>query len=181
MNSRIFALITLVLKTLPANAQDTTRTAEPDLDTMTSGPSFAFTGREDPQLLALVFRRTYELAERPNGTTIVCLGLGRRNTVNAPAPVVQALLSNDMSARPHSACTIAPGFRHFKVTESSTGKLAFLIHITSIAHKRSEEHTSELQSRLHLVCRLLLEKKKKQTTHELHSHHIDRRQDTLFC
>src|SRR5687768_18271860 len=28
-------------------------------------------------------------------------------------------------------------------------------------HRRSEEHTSELQSRLHLVCRLLLEKKKK--------------------
>src|SRR2546422_7517936 len=28
------------------------------------------------------------------------------------------------------------------------------------AHDRSEEHTSELQSRLHLVCRLLLEKKK---------------------
>src|SRR2546422_4676173 len=28
---------------------------------------------------------------------------------------------------------------------------------------RSEEHTSELQSRLHLVCRLLLEKKKKPT------------------
>src|SRR2546422_7953489 len=27
---------------------------------------------------------------------------------------------------------------------------------------RSEEHTSELQSRLHLVCRLLLEKKKRQ-------------------
>src|SRR5437899_12088538 len=29
---------------------------------------------------------------------------------------------------------------------------------------RSEEHTSELQSLRHLVCRLLLEKKKKQTT-----------------
>src|SRR2546422_2696385 len=29
--------------------------------------------------------------------------------------------------------------------------------------RRSEEHTSELQSRLHLVCRLLLEKKKKTT------------------
>src|SRR5687768_18247581 len=29
-----------------------------------------------------------------------------------------------------------------------------------IFHGRSEEHTSELQSRLHLVCRLLLEKKK---------------------
>src|SRR2546422_5965085 len=31
------------------------------------------------------------------------------------------------------------------------------------AATRSEEHTSELQSRLHLVCRLLLEKKKKHT------------------
>src|SRR2546422_3447111 len=30
-----------------------------------------------------------------------------------------------------------------------------------VALNRSEEHTSELQSRLHLVCRLLLEKKKK--------------------
>src|SRR2546422_7747951 len=29
------------------------------------------------------------------------------------------------------------------------------------SNRRSEEHTSELQSRLHLVCRLLLEKKKK--------------------
>src|SRR2546429_3283935 len=35
---------------------------------------------------------------------------------------------------------------------------------------RSEEHTSELQSRLHLVCRLLLEKKKKNRQY-LH-HHI---------
>src|SRR2546422_5376758 len=31
------------------------------------------------------------------------------------------------------------------------------------AYLRSEEHTSELQSRLHLVCRLLLEKKKNKT------------------
>src|SRR5690348_17833391 len=31
---------------------------------------------------------------------------------------------------------------------------------------RSEEHTSELQSPVHLVCRLLLEKKKKQNTKE---------------
>src|SRR2546422_1618779 len=30
-----------------------------------------------------------------------------------------------------------------------------------LAERRSEEHTSELQSRLHLVCRLLLEKKNK--------------------
>src|SRR3712207_7295311 len=35
--------------------------------------------------------------------------------------------------------------------------------LTSMAMARSEEHTSELQSRQYLVCRLLLEKKKKQT------------------
>src|SRR3712207_8150548 len=33
------------------------------------------------------------------------------------------------------------------------------------AHSRSEEHTSELQSRQYLVCRLLLEKKKKNIEH----------------
>src|SRR2546422_7784218 len=34
-------------------------------------------------------------------------------------------------------------------------------HVPGDGRGRSEEHTSELQSRLHLVCRLLLEKKKK--------------------
>src|SRR2546430_11945710 len=39
-------------------------------------------------------------------------------------------------------------------------------HIQLVAHaaNRSEEHTSELQSQSNLVCRLLLEKKKKMTT-----------------
>src|SRR2546422_2458837 len=37
--------------------------------------------------------------------------------------------------------------------------LAISVHCCRFV--RSEEHTSELQSRLHLVCRLLLEKKKK--------------------
>src|SRR2546422_8592432 len=40
--------------------------------------------------------------------------------------------------------------------------------------RRSEEHTSELQSRLHLVCRLLLEKKKK--THSVPQRRTDRAQ-----
>src|SRR2546422_4640490 len=37
--------------------------------------------------------------------------------------------------------------------------------------RRSEEHTSELQSRLHLVCRLLLEKKKTQN-HKRQTHNV---------
>src|SRR5690554_7178876 len=39
--------------------------------------------------------------------------------------------------------------------------LSLKIFLTALAIVRSEEHTSELQSRPHLVCRLLLEKKKK--------------------
>src|SRR2546422_7386284 len=38
-------------------------------------------------------------------------------------------------------------------------------HLFDLGECRSEEHTSELQSRLHLVCRLLLEKKKKNKLH----------------
>src|SRR5690625_6706361 len=38
---------------------------------------------------------------------------------------------------------------------------------TNDFQKRSEEHTSELQSRGHLVCRLLLEKKKKKQDHSI--------------
>src|SRR2546422_6197092 len=45
--------------------------------------------------------------------------------------------------------------------------------VPNATNHRSEEHTSELQSRLHLVCRLLLEKKKKkppssQTSNRIH-------------
>src|SRR5215510_16317821 len=40
---------------------------------------------------------------------------------------------------------------------------AFLSTSSSVSPRRSEEHTSELQSRGQLVCRLLLEKKKKRT------------------
>src|SRR5690349_23309916 len=39
--------------------------------------------------------------------------------------------------------------------------------------KRSEEHTSELQSRRDLVCRLLLEKKKKETKYNYKCRHRD--------
>src|SRR2546422_4977849 len=40
-------------------------------------------------------------------------------------------------------------------------KIEFSVRSHELPEQRSEEHTSELQSRLHLVCRLLLEKKKK--------------------
>src|SRR2546429_7067835 len=49
-----------------------------------------------------------------------------------------------------------------------------LEHPEPPARARSEEHTSELQSRLHLVCRLLLEKKKATPRYDviLYSHNV---------
>src|SRR5207237_2321011 len=45
-------------------------------------------------------------------------------------------------------------------------------HLRRLGQRRSEEHTSELQSHLNLVCRLLLEKKKKKTQkHRSHKDH----------
>src|SRR2546422_1997847 len=45
-----------------------------------------------------------------------------------------------------------------------------VLHYLNYQHlQRSEEHTSELQSRLHLVCRLLLEKKKSHRWHAINS------------
>src|SRR3989449_3317984 len=50
------------------------------------------------------------------------------------------------------------------VVENTTGAGGSIAvgRVARAAPDRSEEHTSELQSRLHLVCRLLLEKKKKE-------------------
>src|SRR2546422_2938725 len=48
------------------------------------------------------------------------------------------------------------------VHELEDGSGVRALQHTGRVGERSEEHTSELQSRLHLVCRLLLEKKKKE-------------------
>src|SRR5258708_23151154 len=56
-----------------------------------------------------------------------------------------------------------------RVQEFLSGDGAALVSVTSAA--RSEEHTSELQSPDHLVCRLLLEKKKKKKEHKITHEH----------
>src|SRR5947209_16970396 len=52
---------------------------------------------------------------------------------------------------------------------ASNGKAIGLVKGYGWAMSRSEEHTSELQSRQYLVCRLLLEKKKHDNKHCQHS------------
>src|SRR2546422_1215079 len=66
--------------------------------------------------------------------------------------------SSSMTSRPAPASF--PVVRAlWSAGSSTTGPRHVLIRIAP-GFIRSEEHTSELQSRLHLVCRLLLEKKK---------------------
>src|SRR2546429_7646082 len=53
-----------------------------------------------------------------------------------------------------------PGYAPDRLDQRARRPLKAVQHLFDEVLIRSEEHTSELQSRLHLVCRLLLEKKK---------------------
>src|SRR2546430_3278112 len=68
------------------------------------------------------------------------------------------------SGRCRSSARTAPCRRRFVNTPDNWGALKSPGFTTS-PDVRSEEHTSELQSQSNLVCRLLLEKKKKDSAH----------------
>src|SRR5438034_3589324 len=78
--------------------------------------------------------------------------------------LVNALVSSARSlklTRKNSSCGLAV----LKNCKAASRALPTLLDILPLKSKtRSEEHTSELQSHSDLVCRLLLEKKKKKTT-----------------
>src|SRR5687768_17876981 len=60
------------------------------------------------------------------------------------------------------------------LSETPRGTRAFSVAFSARSRSsRSEEHTSELQSRLQLVCRLLLEKKKKMTNYKIRMFLVD--------
>src|SRR5438045_6355694 len=65
-----------------------------------------------------------------------------------------------------AAAASAPGSRNARTSLMSPAPAALAARMTSalLVSTRSEEHTSELQSLRHLVCRLLLEKKKAHST-----------------
>src|SRR3712207_7620579 len=69
-------------------------------------------------------------------------------------PPIQTLLSYPLRKDGYEVVTAADGREALERFEERTPDLVVL-------DVRSEEHTSELQSRQYLVCRLLLEKKKK--------------------
>src|SRR2546422_6954084 len=79
----------------------------------------------------------------------------QRNPKKAILPRLEGLAHR----RPwrHSPVIVSKKLRHLAGVLLGAGALC--LPATLSAQGRSEEHTSELQSRLHLVCRLLLEKK----------------------
>src|SRR2546422_1113905 len=80
---------------------------------------------------------------------------GAPTCFGAPAGGTLARLAGTVAER---ARTRPAGSYTAQLLEAGVAKIAQKVG------ERSEEHTSELQSRLHLVCRLLLEKKKKKTS-----------------
>src|SRR2546429_7341672 len=96
-------------------------------------------------------------ANRPSATIEIPL--------ENPLPDYDLLQLEQPTPRDVDAVLVSQGFRD--LVDDARGVLMDLLahppyQASSPEHAnlRSEEHTSELQSRLHLVCRLLLEKKK---------------------
>src|SRR2546422_6878979 len=97
------------------------------------------------------------LNKSPDG---VVIGL-----VQSQLPVV--VTKADLAAQANKICALVTKARKGMPTMDLVVFPEYSLHGLSMdTNPRSEEHTSELQSRLHLVCRLLLEKKKNEKTDE---------------
>src|SRR5690625_5387016 len=85
----------------------------------------------------------------------------RRNTKSSKSRSNKKIFGTSIEERPESVET-REEFGHWEIDTVLGHKSKDQALLTLVERKtRSEEHTSELQSRGHLVCRLLLEKKKK--------------------
>src|SRR3712207_8633097 len=88
----------------------------------------------------------------PRSTLFPYTTLFRSHPVRGEAPVV--------AAEHEAGGNAGPALERERLLQRGVGL---------VAHVRSEEHTSELQSRQYLVCRLLLEKKKIMTPRSAYS------------
>src|SRR5690348_17473960 len=90
----------------------------------------------------------------PRSTLFPYTTLFRSSNVLSTSPVAGLIVAMGMG-------TVFPGWRSSELVAGEEQLVA--VRIQHLEHGRSEEHTSELQSPVHLVCRLLLEKKKYDT------------------
>src|SRR5207247_10876676 len=106
----------------------------------------SFSHKHSPHLPLHPFptRRSSDLSAHPRPLTVLT---PMRSPVNEPGPMETARPSRSRGVQRASART--------RSTAASRRS-----EWVTLMSRRSEEHTSELQSRVDLVCRLLLEKKK---------------------
>src|SRR2546429_3251657 len=90
-------------------------------------------------------------------------GLSRHNKTISAVRFRRRLEPHDAALRPSVKRYSWHGMQEWSRWEDKRSSLESAPMLDRALAQRSEEHTSELQSRLHLVCRLLLEKKKKIT------------------
>src|SRR2546429_674692 len=116
-------------------------------------------GRGDDTLLGLVNRRISEQASsvQIGKETRALTAYQRKVWQSLPAKASQVITAPTSAGKSflvlEHICRQAESSEHFTAV--------YLTPTRALLSERSEEHTSELQSRLHLVCRLLLEKKKR--------------------
>src|SRR3989449_8155400 len=89
-----------------------------------------------------------------------------RSTLFPYTTLFRSVIDGDVHELPAGAAGLTPAIPRHAVAHGRNAAQLLHVEVQQVPHRRvlvarSEEHTSELQSRLHLVCRLLLEKKKK--------------------
>src|SRR5689334_24507242 len=108
-----------------------------------------------------------------------------KRLVTALAPIrVEGPLDREVAGIAYDSRRVTPGMvfvavpgrkadgHDFISTAIDRGAVAVICEKNGFVSQRSEEHTSELQSQFHLVCRLLLEKKKKKTITDHHMNQL---------
>src|SRR5947209_13731059 len=92
------------------------------------------------------------------GNVTLAFGIGKAELSKPPRKMLPGVIGDDEERR----CAVFVVYRERRRLVSRQKTIRRLIHLRPVSlTRRSEEHTSELQSRQYLVCRLLLEKKKK--------------------
>src|SRR2546429_2455184 len=87
-----------------------------------------------------------------------------RSTLFPYTTLFRSRRESDVDPRRREPPFVRPSEEDTGLTGLARGAVRLSVEDPDSPAARSEEHTSELQSRLHLVCRLLLEKKKNDYT-----------------
>src|SRR5207237_2479846 len=103
------------------------------------------------------------LANHPPPTRTYTLSLHDALPISSQGATRRNMSPGSRSWNARSSCSNARSFASSAVSRNAERRAN---------RSRSEEHTSELQSHLNLVCRLLLEKKKKKITNIKNAEHI---------